>query len=278
MSCSARLPVYALLIAFITPGDKPWIGGLILATIYLFSIVSSLIAAAIINKFNRRLINVNDESSFILELPAYRMPKPLIVIRNSFESAKQYITHAGPVILAFSIILWFLTFFPNHSPEIPNADQLDETELNQLITAERLSSSYASEIGQLIEPVMTPIGMDWRIGVSLIATFAAREVFVSSMALIFKVTADEESLQATILSSMRSARNETTGELLFTPATIIGLIVFFIFALQCISTLAVSRKETGSWRIPLLQVTIFTFLAYIFTFITVNGLKLLGLP
>lgn len=278
MSCSARLPVYALLIAFITPGDKPWIGGLILATIYLFSIVSSLIAAAIINKFNRRLINVNDESSFILELPAYRMPKPLIVIRNSFESAKQYITHAGPVILAFSIILWFLTFFPNHSPEIPNADQLDETELNQLITAERLSSSYASEIGQLIEPVMTPIGMDWRIGVSLIATFAAREVFVSSMALIFKVTADEESLQATILSSMRSARNETTGELLFTPATIIGLIVFFIFALQCISTLAVSRKETGSWRIPLLQVSIFTFLAYIFTFITVNGLKLLGLP
>lgn len=278
MSCSARLPVYALLIAFITPGDKPWIGGLILATIYLFSIVSSLVAAAIINKFNRRLINVKDESSFILELPAYRMPKPLIVIRSSFESAKQYITHAGPVILVFSIILWFLTFFPNHSPVIPNADQLDETELNQLITAERLSSSYASELGQFIEPVMTPIGMDWRIGVSLIATFAAREVFVSSMALIFKVTADEESLQATILSSMKSARNETTGELLFTPATIIGLIVFFIFALQCISTLAVSRKETGSWRIPLLQVTIFTFLAYIFTFITVNGLKLLGLP
>lgn len=278
MSCSARLPVYALLIAFITPGDKPWIGGLILATIYLFSIVSSLVAAAIINKFNRRLINVKDESSFILELPAYRMPKPLIVIRNSFESAKQYITHAGPVILVFSIILWFLTFFPNHSPVIPNADQLDETELNQLITAERLSSSYASELGQFIEPVMTPIGMDWRIGVSLIATFAAREVFVSSMALIFKVTADEESLQATILSSMRSARNENTGEMLFTPATIIGLIVFFIFALQCISTLAVSRKETGSWRIPLLQVTIFTFLAYIFTFITVNGLKLLGLP
>ncbi len=278
MSCSARLPVYALLIAFLTPGDKPWIGGLILATIYIFSIISSLIVAAIINKFNKRLIKVKDDSSFILELPAYRMPKPLIVIRNSLESAKQYITHAGPVILAFSVILWFLTFFPNHSPEIPNADRLDETELNQLIIAERLSSSYASEIGQFIEPLMTPIGMDWRIGVSLIATFAAREVFVSSMALIFKVTADEESLQASILSSMKSARNENTGELLFTTSTIAGLIVFFIFALQCISTLAVSRKETGGWRIPLMQVSIFTFLAYIFTFITVNGLKLLGLP
>lgn len=278
MSCSARLPVYALLIAFLIPGDKPWIGGLILATIYIFSIVSSLIAAAIINKYNKSLLRAKDDSSFILELPTYRVPKPLIVIRNSFESAKQYITHAGPVILVFSIVLWFLTYFPNHSPEIPDAQLMDETELAESITAERLSSSYASILGKVIEPVMTPIGMDWRVGVSLIATFAAREVFVSSMALIFKVTADEESLQSSILTSMRSAKNEKTGELLFTPATIIGLIVFFIFALQCISTLAVSRKETGSWRIPFLQVTLFTVLAYLFTFITVNGLRFLGLP
>lgn len=278
MSCSARLPVYALLIAFLIPPDKPWIGGLILATIYIFSIVSSLIAAAIINKYNKSLIKAKDDSSFILELPAYRVPKTFIVIRNSFESAKQYITHAGPVILIFSIVLWFLTYFPNHSPEIPDAELMDETELAEVITAERLSSSYASELGKIIEPVMTPIGMDWRIGVSLIATFAAREVFVSSLALIFKVTDDEESLQSSILTSMRSARNEATGEKLFTISTIIGLIVFFIFALQCISTLAVSRKETGSWRIPLLQVTIFTALAYLFTFITVNGLRLLGLP
>ncbi|MBS4033863.1 MAG: ferrous iron transport protein B [Ignavibacterium sp.] len=278
MSCSARLPVYALLIAFLIPGDKPWIGGLILATIYIFSIVSSLIAAAIINKYNKSLLKAKDDSSFILELPAYRVPKPLIVIRNSFESAKQYITHAGPVILVFSIVLWFLTYFPNHSPEIPDAQLMDKTELAESITAERLSSSYASILGKVIEPVMTPIGMDWRVGVSLIATFAAREVFVSSMALIFKVTADEESLQSSILTSMRSAKNDKTGELLFTPATIIGLIVFFIFALQCISTLAVSRKETGSWRIPFLQVTLFTVLAYLFTFITVNGLRFLGLP
>jgi ferrous iron transport protein B len=278
MSCSARLPVYALLIAFLIPGDKPWIGGLILATIYIFSVVSSLIAAAIINKYNKSLLRAKDDSSFILELPAYRVPKPLVVIRNSLESAKQYITHAGPVILVFSIVLWFLTYFPNHSPEISDAQLMDETELADVISAERLSSSYASILGKVIEPVMTPIGMDWRVGVSLIATFAAREVFVSSMALIFKVTADEESLQSSILTSMRAAKNDTTGELLFTPATIIGLIVFFIFALQCISTLAVSRKETGSWRIPMLQVTLFTVLAYLFTFITVNGLRFLGLP
>lgn len=278
MSCSARLPVYALLIAFLTPGDKPWIGGLILATIYIFSIVSSLIAAAIINKYNKRIISAKDNSSFILELPTYRPPKPLVVIRNSYESAKQYIIHAGPIILAFSIILWFLTYYPNHSPEIPNAEKMDETELVQLQQAERLSSSYASELGKYIEPIMSPIGMDWRVGVSLIATFAAREVFVSSLALIFKVTGDEENLQTSILASMKSATNEKTGEPIFTTSTIIGLIVFFIFALQCISTLAVSRKETGSWRIPILQVVLFTSIAYLFTFLTVNGLKLLGIP
>lgn len=277
MSCSARLPVYVLLIAFLTPGDKPWIGGIILATIYIFSIISSLIAAAIINKYNRRLLKADDSSSFILELPAYRIPKPFIVIRNSYESAKQYIVHAGPIILAFSVILWFLTFYPNHTPEIQNASQLDETELGGVQQSERLSSSYAASIGKFIEPVMTPIGMDWRIGVSLIATFAAREVFVSSLALIFKVTGDEDNIQASILSSMKTAKNENTGERLFTPATIIGLIVFFIFAMQCISTLAVSRKETGGWRIPLLQVIIFTSAAYLFTYITVNGLRFLGI-
>lgn len=277
MSCSARLPVYALLIALLTPGNKPWIGGLILATIYIFSIISSLMAAALINKYNNKLIKAKDDSSFILELPAYRVPKLFVVIRNSYESAKQYIIHAGPIILVFSVILWFLTYFPNHSPEIPNAEQIDETELVQLQQAERLSDSYASEIGKYIEPVMTPIGMDWRIGVSLIATFAAREVFVSSLALIFKVTGDEENLQASILTSLISAKNEKTGELLFTPSTIIGLIIFFIFAMQCISTLAVSKKETGGWRIPVLQLVLFTSIAYLFTFITVNGLRMLGL-
>lgn len=277
MSCSARLPVYALLIAFLTPSDKPWIGGLVLASIYIFSIISSLIAAAVINKLKNRLINAQDDSSFILELPAYRTPKPMIVLRNSYESAKQYIKHAGPIILLFSLIIWSLTYFPNHSPLIPNSENFDETELVQLQTAERLSTSYASELGKFIEPIMQPLGMDWRVGVSLLSAFAAREVFVSSLALIFKVTGDEENIQSSILTSMRVAVNEKTGELLFTPSVIIGLIVFFIFAMQCISTLAVSRKETGSWRIPLLQVALYTPLAYIFTFITVNGLRLLGL-
>ncbi len=131
-------------------------------------------------------------------------------------------------------------------------------------------------MGKFIQPVMSPLGMDWRIGVSLIAAFAAREVFVSSLALIFRVT-DDENIQSSLLNAMKNATNQTSGEPLFTTATVIGLIVFFIFALQCISTIAVSRKETGGWRIPILQLLIFTSTAYLLTFITVNVLHLIGI-
>jgi len=124
---------------------------------------------------------------------------------------------------------------------------------------------------------MSPIGMDWRVGVSLISAFAAREVFVSSLALIFKVTGNDASIQSSIVEAMRKAEIGNTGIKLFTPATICGLIIFFMFSLQCISTIAVSRKETGSWRIPILQVIIFTSLGYFMTFITVNGLRAFGI-
>ena len=274
MSCSARLPVYALLIAFLTPPDKVWLGGIALAVIYISSILGSLIVAAFINKFNKRIINAVDSSSFILELPAYRVPKIKNVIRNSFESARQYIYRAGPIILVLSIAIWLLTYFPNHTPQI-NTDGLTQDEVVQMVKAERLSTSYAADLGKFIQPVMSPLGMDWRIGVSLIAAFAAREVFVSSLAMIFRVT-DEDNLQSSILFAMKDAVNEETGKPLFTVPTIIGLIVFFIFAMQCISTVAVSKKETGGWRIPILQIVIFTTLAYVFSFITVNLLVLVG--
>jgi ferrous iron transport protein B len=274
MSCSARLPVYALLIAFLTPADKAWLAGIALAVIYISSILGSLIVAAIINKFNKKIINAFDTSSFILELPAYRVPKIKNVIRNSFESVKQYIYKAGPIILILSIAIWFLTYFPNHSPEI-NTNGMSKEEVVQMIKAERLSTSYAADLGKVIQPVMSPLGMDWRIGVSLIAAFAAREVFVSSLAMIFKVT-DENNLQSSILLAMKDAVNEETGKPLFNVPTIIGLIVFFIFAMQCLSTVAVSRKETGGWRIPILQIIIFTTIAYVLSFITVNFLKLAG--
>ena len=150
-------------------------------------------------------------------------------------------------------------------------------ELQNLERAERLEHSYASDLGKLIQPIMSPLGMDWRIGVSLISAFAAREVFVSSLALTFKVTSETNDTQKSLLNSIKQAKLEGSDEKLFTYATTIGLIVFFIFALQCLSTVAVSRKETGGWKIPLLQVIIFTSLAYIMTFITVNGLRFIGI-
>ena len=276
MSCSARLPVYALLIAYLTPRDSIWAGGLALASIYIFSIVASLIVAGIINKFSKRLIREADDSSFILELPAYRIPKLMVVLNNTYFSSKMYLKKAGPIIVFFSIGLWLLTYFPNNNPQI-NTEGLTEIEIESLTNAERLSGSYAADLGKIIQPIMTPIGMDWRVGVSLIAAFAAREVFVSSLALIFKVTSDDDdALQGSILKAMRSAKIEETGEKLFTPATIIGLVMFFIFAMQCLSTLAVAKKETGGWRIPILQMIIFTSIAYLLTFITVNGLRFFG--
>ncbi|WP_304130755.1 ferrous iron transport protein B [Ignavibacterium album] len=274
MSCSARLPVYALLVAFLTPSDKPWLGGVLLASIYLFGIGSSVIVASIINKFSHKLIKANDNSSFILELPAYRVPKLKIVLKNSYVNALHYIKRAGPIILFLSLIIWFLTYMPNHTPQIDTTG-LSHVEIIHAEKSERLATSYAAHLGKFIQPVMTPLGMDWRIGVSLIAAFAAREVFVSSLALIFRVT-DDENIQSSLLTAMQNATNQHTGEPLFTTATVIGLIVFFIFALQCISTIAVSRKETGSWRIPVLQLIIFTSTAYLFTLIVVNGLRLVG--
>lgn len=275
MSCSARLPVYVLLVAFITPSDKPWLGGIILASIYIFGIISSIILVSVINRFSKHLIKTEDNSSFILELPAYRIPKLKVVIKNSYINALHYLKKAGPIILTLSLIIWFLTYMPNHSPEI-NASGLTKQEIIQLEKSERLATSYAAYIGKFIQPIMTPIGMDWRIGVSLIAAFAAREVFVSSLALIFRVT-DDENIQSSLLNAMKSATIQETGEPLFTTATVIGLIVFFVFALQCISTIAVSRKETGGWRIPILQLIIFTSTAYLFTFTTVNLLRLIGI-
>lgn len=276
MSCSARLPVYALLLAFLIPADKVWLGGIALAGIYIFGIFGSVVISAIVNKFNNKLFGQNDDSSFILELPSYRVPKMQVVLNNTWTSSLSYIRKAGPIILVFSVVLWFLSYFPNYNPQVETAGKSAD-QIEQSIQIERLESSYLADLGSLIQPVMTPLGMDWRVGVSLISAFAAREVFVSSLALIFKVTGDEEELQEQLLGEMRRAEIGSTGEKLFTPATIIGLIVFFVFALQCLTTVAVSRKETGGWRIPLLQVILFTFIAYGATFVTVNALRALGI-
>jgi ferrous iron transport protein B len=276
MSCSARLPVYALLLAFIFPPEKEWIAGITLAGIYVLSIASSVSVAGIINKLKNKIITAEDNSSFILELPIYRLPKVSVVLSNAYHSTKVYFKKAGPIILIFSGIIWFLTYFPDYNPKV-DTNNLNREQVIELQSSTRLANSYAADFGKIIQPVMSPIGMDWRVGVALISSFAAREVFVSSLALIFKVTADKSTLQTSMLHEMHKATIGNTGQSLFTPATIAGLIIFFIFALQCMSTMAVSRKETGSWRIPLIQFFIFTSSAYCFAVIVVNGLRILGI-
>ncbi|MCF8435661.1 MAG: ferrous iron transport protein B [Ignavibacteriales bacterium] len=276
MSCSARLPVYALLIAYLIPKESFWLGGIVLLAIYVSSIVFSVIIASIVNRFSNSVFKTEDNSSFILELPTYKMPKIKNVISNTLNSSYIYLKKAGLTILAFSVILWILTYFPNTEPSVPAGNYSTE-QIEEMVAHQRLQTSYAADLGHYIQPIMLPLGLDWRVGVALISAFAAREVFVSSLALIFKVTADDATLQQSILLSMREAKIESTGQLLFTPATIIGLIIFFVFALQCMSTLAVSRQETGSWRVPVIQLIVYSGIAYILAFLAVNILRSFGI-
>ncbi len=275
ISCSARLPVYALLIAFLVPAGHALLSGAILAAIYISSITITIIAAGVINKV-RGIIKAEDKSSFILELPTYKMPKLSVVWKNTWTSTKTYVRSAGLIILTFSIILWVLTFFPNYNPKI-DAANLTPAQVEAQTQVARINGSYAAELGKIIEPAMVPLGLDWRVGVAVLTTFAAREVFVSSLALMFKITEskDDYSIQRSILKSMKNAVAED-GKPLFTTSTVIGLIIFFIIALQCISTMAISRKETGSWRIPLLQFAIYSGGAYILAVIAVNLLRAVG--
>lgn len=281
MSCSARLPVYALLLAFLVPADKPWVAGFGLGALYLFSIIAGALVAGLLSKFKKS----DEKSTFMLELPPYRMPVFRHIFKNTYYKALVYVKQAGPIIIVISLILWALTYFPNTSPELSESQtsQLTEEQQSHLIESERLNTSYGATIGKFIlEPVLKPLGWDWRIGVSLISSFAAREVFVSAMAITFSITEnedDEDNFQGSLLTSMREARSpngDGTGPL-FTTASTLSLIIFFMFAMQCLSTTAVARKETGSWKIPILQIVLYTGMAYVLAFITYNGLNLIGI-
>jgi len=279
MSCSARLPVYAMLLAFVVPPDKPWIAGLGLGALYLFSIIAGAVTAGIISKFKK----TEEKSTFMLELPPYRVPVFRHIFKNTYYKALVYVKQAGPIIIVFSLALWALTYFPNTDPVLPESKTigLDEEQISMMVESERLNTSYAATVGKYVfEPVLAPLGWDWRIGVSLISAFAAREIFVSAMAITFNITEsedEEDNFRQSILTSMREARSPDGTKPLFTTASTIALIIYFMFAMQCLSTVAVARKETGSWRIPLMQIGLYTVMAYVLAFVTYRGLNLLGL-
>jgi ferrous iron transport protein B len=261
MSCSARLPVYALLLSFLFLGEPAWKGGLALTAIYFVSLLLGGVAVVIVGRF----IKATERSFFMMELPVYRRPRILSVLRQAFSRTKSYIFSAGPAIFTFALIVWAATTFPR---------------IDLQNKAERLQSSYAASAGHVIEPVFTPMGGDWRTGVGLMSAFAAREVFVSSLAVLFQVTEvenqqDEESLQSSLLHKMSEAK-APNGRPLFTGTSVLGLVIFFMIAMQCLSTFTVSVRESGSFRFALLQLVSFNIVGYCLSVIVVQGLRALG--
>jgi len=250
------LPVYALLLTFLFTGAAAWKAGLTLAMIYIGSLLVGGIAAAILD----RIVKGREESSFMLELPIYRAPKWWVVARNAALRTQSYVTRAGPVIFSLAVILWFASNYPRPEIDLPPAQAIQQ--------------SYAGQIGRAIEPVFEPMGVDWRVGFGLISAFAAREVFVSAMALVFDVTTDgeEETIRGALLGKMREA-TLADGTPVFTMASVIGLILFFMIALQCTSTTAVVGKETGSWRFAVMQVLVLNVVAYVVSVLVVQLLR-----
>ena len=265
MTCSARLPVYALLISAFVPERSVWgpigLQGLVLLGLYLGGGAAALVVAGIL----KRTLIRNDGLPFVMELPTYRWPTAKVWFSQVFGSAWAFIRRAGTIILAASIILWIGLNFP----KVDAPAGLDE----RASATFALDHSAAGRLGHALEPVIAPLGFDWKIGVGLIASLAAREILVATLAQIYATDGDEgESLR----EALRSETDPETGALVFSPATVGALLVFFVFALQCTSTLAIMRRETNSWRWPAFAFTYLFSLAYAASFLTHRVITALG--
>ena len=268
MSCSARLPVYTILIALVVP-NEPVVGfinlqGLVLMGMYLLGFASAMLSALVM----KYVIQAKSRGFLIMELPEYRWPRWGNVGLTVVEKTKTFVWEAGQVILAVAIVLWVLASYgPGDRMEQAEAEvrttetSLPSDEVDNQVASVRLEHSYAGILGHWIEPVIRPLGYDWKIGIALITSFAAREVFVGTMATLYSVGADFED-DSTIKSRMREEVNPTTGRRQFTPAVAFSLLVFYAFAMQCMSTVAVVYRETKGWKWPLIQTGYMTALAY----------------
>jgi ferrous iron transport protein B len=268
MSCSARLPVYALLLAALLPG-APGKAGLALAAIYVASLLAGALTAGLISRF---ILGKRSSSMLAMEMPVYRTPLLKPTLRMTWTRSSAYLKKAATPIIIISGCLWLLSNFGLGARQPAPV----EGQSAPLIAASDLDHSFAAELGQTMEPALKPMGVDWRVGVGLIAAFAAREVFVSTMAIVFHVADEEEARQEGLLESMRAARFGESSQKVFTTSSVIGLMIFFFFSLQCLSTVSVVRSETGSWRMAGLQLLFYTGLGYLLSSATVQGLRLLG--
>lgn len=283
MSCSARLPVYTLMIATFFAGRTVFgfisLGAVLMLAMYSLGIVAAIFVGFVL----KRTVLKAPPPPFLMELPPYRLPNLRTVFQNMLTRAWLFLKRAGTVILAISIILWALMYFPRSVPsaadggpkiEAASAEQTS-AERGPMPESEQLKHSYAGKLGHTIEPVIEPLGFDWKIGVALIASFAAREVLVSTLSIIYNVGKDENEESETLIAAVRDAKDDN-GKPSWTPLTALTLMVFFVLAMQCMSTLAVVRRETNSWIWPIFMLVYMTGFAYIAAFLTYQGGKLLG--
>jgi ferrous iron transport protein B len=271
MSCSARLPVYTILISLVIENKYYWgilsLQGLVMMGLYLLGIVMALIVSYVL----KRVVKLKEKSFFILELPIYRAPRWKNVGITMLEKAKIFVKDAGRIILLISLLLWFLS---SYGP-VNRMKKVDEKyvllrqqfplandSLQRHYSSEKLQNSFAGILGQTIEPVIKPLGYDWKIGIAIITSLAAREVFVGTMATLYSV---EDNNNSSLREKMQDARHPD-GTKVYTLAAALSLMVFYVLSMQCMSTLAVVKRETKSWKWPVIQFIYMTGLAYIFSF------------
>lgn len=280
MSCSARLPVYTILIGLVIPKTYllGFLGvqGLVMMGLYLLGLVMALIVSYVAKWF----INIKERSFFILELPTYRSPRWNNLIPTMISKAKIFVFDAGKVIMVISLILWGLSSFgPGRSmqrvteryEQLKTQPGANQAQLNKELSTAKLESSYAGILGKAIEPVITPLGYDWKIGIALITSFAAREVFVGTMATLYSVGDDDA--DGLVLKEKMKAAKRPDGTPVFNLASGLSLMIFYVFAMQCMSTLVIVKKETKTWKWPIIQLIYMTGLAYVMSWIVYQIFK-----
>ena len=259
MSCSARLPVYTLLIAVLLPEVASWKKSLIMLSMYVIGIVAAFLMAWL---FKKTLLR-GETPTLLMEMPPYRKPNVRGLLVRMQERAMVFLKRAGTVILALSVLLWALTKYPQ--PPNPEATG-----------SEKIAYSVAGRMGKAIEPVIAPLGFDWKIGIGLIGSFAAREVFVSTMGIVYSVENEGNQERISALSDTMREQQRPDGTPVYTPLTATALMVFYVLAMQCFSTLAVVRRETNSWRWPAFQFAYMSLLAYSASLLIAQGGRFLG--
>jgi ferrous iron transport protein B len=267
MSCSARLPVYIILVGLLFPESSSSLfnpKGMALFFLYILGILAALISAVALKYFMKS----QKEGRLMLELPRYKYPNLKTVALTVYEKSRTFVVEAGKIILMISVVLWVLASYgPGNSmdtaaesvqrPENPTEIELQNYE--STVASKKLRASYAGRLGQFIEPVIEPLGYDWKIGIALICSFAAREVFVSTIATLYAIGDDD----IKTLQELLSEETDEVGKPVFTPAVIWSLLIFYAFAMQCMSTVAVVYRETKTWKIPVLQTVYMTVFAYL---------------